>query len=141
VKIVIDTNIIFSLLINKNLKLLDTFTAEKYQFYMPTYAVIELFNHKEKIVKYTKLTKEEVTEFLYRILSRITIINDTTISEKAIKQAYNLVREVDIKDLPFVALAIELNAYLWTGDKKLQEHLKIRGFERFFYKSGIEARN
>ena len=133
-KIVIDTNIIFSLLINKNLKLLDTFTAEKHQFYMPTYAVIELFNHKEKIVKYTKMTKEEVTEFLYRILSRITIINDTTISEKAIKQAYNLVREVDIKDLPFVALAIELNAYLWTGDKKLQEHLKIKGFERFFIK-------
>ena len=35
-KIVIDTNIIFSLLINKNLKLLDIFTAEKHQFYMPT---------------------------------------------------------------------------------------------------------
>ena len=31
-KIVIDTNIIFSLLINKNLKLLDTFTAEKINF-------------------------------------------------------------------------------------------------------------
>lgn len=44
---------------------------------------------------------------------------------------YDLCKDVDIKDTPFVALAIELGPSLWTGDKKLKEGLKQKGFDNF----------
>ena len=33
-------------------------------------------------------------------------------------------KEVDEKDTPFLALAIELNAKIWTGDKKFQSAIE-----------------
>jgi predicted nucleic acid-binding protein len=39
---------------------------------------------------------------------------------------------IDVKDTPFVALAIELKLPIWTGDKKLKEGLKELGFKDFW---------
>jgi predicted nucleic acid-binding protein len=39
-----------------------------------------------------------------------------------------MVKDVDLKDLIFVALCLEKNCVLWTGDKKL-----IKGLERVGY--------
>jgi predicted nucleic acid-binding protein len=33
-------------------------------------------------------------------------------------------------DLPFVALALYLDAYLWTGDKILYDGLKTKGLKK-----------
>jgi predicted nucleic acid-binding protein len=35
------------------------------------------------------------------------------------KKAIKLTRKIDPADAPFVALALELDALFWTGDKKL----------------------
>jgi len=43
-----------------------------------------------------------------------------------------LCKDIDESDTPFVALTIELKALLWTGDKKLKEGLKKKGFISFF---------
>lgn len=48
------------------------------------------------------------------------------------KQAYLLCKDQDIYDVPFVALALTLDAYLWTGDKKLIKHLQKLGFNNIF---------
>jgi len=39
---------------------------------------------------------------------------------------------VDVNDIPFVALALELGVPLWAGDKKLKNGLKRMGFHDFF---------
>jgi len=44
----------------------------------------------------------------------------------------NLCHDVDIADIPFVALAIELQFPLWTGDKRLKEGLRKKGFNHFY---------
>ena len=46
--------------------------------------------------------------------------------------AYHLCKDVDEKDTPFVALAIEMEAELWTRDQNLKEGLLKKGFNRFF---------
>ncbi|MCK4763521.1 MAG: hypothetical protein KAW12_15080 [Candidatus Aminicenantes bacterium] len=38
---------------------------------------------------------------------------------------------MDEKDSPFIGLAIEIDAYVWTGDKKLKEGLGKKGFTKF----------
>jgi predicted nucleic acid-binding protein len=40
-----------------------------------------------------------------------------------------LVKEIDKKDLLFIALSIQTGFKLWTGDKKLMEGLKKKGFD------------
>lgn len=45
--------------------------------------------------------------------------------------AIPLVRDTDMDDIAFVALAEYLDAKLWTGDKKLLSGIEKRGFTRF----------
>ena len=52
------------------------------------------------------------------------------IPEQCWLEAKQLVSGIDMDDLPFVALALYLDAYLWTGDKILYNGLKTKGFEK-----------
>jgi predicted nucleic acid-binding protein len=40
-----------------------------------------------------------------------------------------LTQEIDIDDYSYIAFSLSFNAPLWTGDKKLIEHLKSKNFE------------
>ena len=52
-------------------------------------------------------------------------------SENRVK-AYELCKDIDPKDAVYVALCLEREADLWTGDKKLIRHLTEQGFDHFF---------
>jgi predicted nucleic acid-binding protein len=54
------------------------------------------------------------------------------VSTENIMYAYRLCKEIDEKDIPFVALCLEYEALLWTRDEKLKNHLKSKGFIDFF---------
>ncbi|WP_322744651.1 PIN domain-containing protein [Cuspidothrix issatschenkoi] len=41
-------------------------------------------------------------------------------------------KDIDESDTPHVALTLQLEGLLWTGDKKLKEGLIIKGFDKFF---------
>lgn len=61
------------------------------------------------------------------VLSTITFVPEESISEQAWLQAFALTKDIDEDDTPFIALAIELDAKLWTGDKVLSKGLAKRG--------------
>ena len=65
-------------------------------------------------------------------MQKIEFVNERYISKEAFYKAWQLCKDIDESDTPFVALTIELNALLWTGDKKLKEGLKKKGFNSFF---------
>lgn len=130
-KVVIDANIIFSALLSKNSQYRDLLLDEKYEFYSPNYVFLEIFKHKEKILKCTKESEEEVYGFIGNILKRICFVNEELISSENYILAYNLCKETDENDTPFVALALEINGFLLTGDTKLKKALKNKGFNRF----------
>lgn len=131
-KTVIDTNIIFSMLILKNSRLRDAFFEKKVNWYAPNFVLVEIFKRKEKLLKYSHLTDSEMYELLYQIFQKIKFINEQIISRRNKAKAYELCREIDEHDTPIVALALELNASIWTGDKKLKDGLIHRGFDNFF---------
>jgi len=131
-KVVVDTNIVFSALLSVNSSHREILLESDYEFFAPNFIFIELFKHKEKIKKYSKLNDAEIIEYFSVIVQNIQFIRPDIVSSSNIQIAYDYCRDVDEKDLVFLALALELNANLWTGDKKLISHLKSQGFSNFF---------
>jgi predicted nucleic acid-binding protein len=131
-RIVIDTNMIFSLLLGKNETLRDIFFDLAHTFFAPNYIIGELFEKKEKIMKCSALPEAEVYELLYRILSRIKFVAEEFVASEHKLQAFNLCKDIDEDDIPFIALSLQLDAPFWTGDKRLKESLTRQGFTSFF---------
>ncbi|MFM9950451.1 MAG: PIN domain-containing protein [Saprospiraceae bacterium] len=61
---------------------------------------------------------------------RINFISDQQIPYQNWAEAVPLVRDIDMDDLPFVALTSYLEGLLWTGDIKLLNGLRAKGFQR-----------
>lgn len=142
--IVVDTNIIFSGLLNPNGKIGDLIlnSNQTFEFYAPTLILEELSNHKQKLINASKLSENEI-DFLQRILfKKIELIDLENISEESWLESIDLVNDIDEFDAPFIALSLELNSPLWTGDKKLIKGLNKKEFDLIFDTSAlIKIRN
>ena len=97
-RIVVDTNVLFSALLRMPNLYATTIFLGEHSFYSPKFVFIELFKHKEKITKHTKLTEDEVLELLHRLLKRIRISEENQISEDSLYQAYELYKNIDLKE-------------------------------------------
>jgi predicted nucleic acid-binding protein len=83
-------------------------------------------------LKKGNLDEDELLELLQMISNKIHFVNEMLVSTENIIQAFRLCKDVDEKDIPFVALTLELNGLLWTKDDRLKSHLKSKGFNQFF---------
>lgn len=108
-KIVIDTNIIFSILRSGSIEKRKLLFNPNFEFYAPQFIIVELFQHKERIIYKSKIPETSVYELLDNILQKIHFVNNDFISNLSYFKAFHLCKDVDEKDIPFVALAIELD--------------------------------
>ena len=131
-KVIVDTNILFSALRGRNRKLRNVLTDEQFQFYAPHYLFVEIFKHKERILTDAKGDEDEVYELLHLFLEQINFVSEIHISVAHFVTAYHLCKNTDENDMLFVALALELDAEIWTKDEKLKTGLIAKGFNRFF---------
>lgn len=124
---VVDSNIVFSALLNPNSIVGEVLfdIQNQFEFYAPEFLVTEIEKYSDKIAKYTKLNDENLKVVKTSVLSSIRLISEELISENSWNNAIELTKNIDENDTPFVALSIELNTKLWTGDKKL-----IKGISR-----------
>lgn len=67
---------------------------------------------------------------LHAIFKNIVFFRDGLIKKANIKSAYHLCKEFDAKDTLYVALTLELDGLLWTGDKKLIDGLDSKDFKK-----------
>ncbi len=131
-KIILDTNIIFSALLNTNSTIGELiFDSENvFEFYSCNYMRLEIEKHWDKLKKISKLTDKELQESLFRLFTKIHFINEELISEKIWQKAEKLTADIDIDDTDFVALTYYLKGILWTGDKELYSGLINKGFKK-----------
>ena len=130
--VVIDTNILFSACISANEKTLEilfnpALNIERISCY---YAFAELFKHQPRIIELSKQSTDRVSRLLYALMKQIDFFNEKVIDDHHFNEADRLTSGIDKDDVNFVALALQKEAWLWTGDKKLTNHLKSMGFDK-----------
>ena len=140
-KVVIDTNIVFSALISSSSTIPDIIIApfNRFRFYTCDYLFDELDNHKEKLQKASKLSEKEIDKAKINFFKYINIISLGIIPQNIWLAAEALTFDIDPDDIPFVALTMFLDAHLWTSDKILYNGLKNKGFNNVI--STYELRN
>jgi predicted nucleic acid-binding protein len=130
--LVVDTNIVFAALVGSRSRLRETLLVEPaVRLYCPRFLFVELFKHKERVQAATKVPPDELLELLETLLARLHFVDEAAIPVGIWLEARRLCRDVDAKDTPFVALALHLNARLWTEDAELKTGLRAKGFDRF----------
>jgi len=129
-RVVVDTNIVFSAILNSNGKIGDLLLNSKnlVRFYSVEYLRLEIRNHYDKLTVISNQTTDKIFETEYYVTKEIEFISEEQISENNWKSAYNLVKRVDLDDIAFVALSKHLRCKLWTGDKILIKGLSKNGF-------------
>jgi len=130
-KIIVDTNIVFSALLNSNSRIgrLLLNSRNYFEFYSCKYLQIEIQHHFNKIRSYSHLKEEELIELINLIESKIFFIDEKLLPETVILRAKELVEDIDFDDFAFVAIANYLKAFLWTGDKVLVDGLRGKGYK------------
>jgi predicted nucleic acid-binding protein len=130
-KIVVDTNVIFSALVNSQSAIAEIIIGSQEQqlFYASDYTRVELDKHHEKLKKASRLNDADLNTAKYELFKSIRFVSLAIIPETHWQIAEQLVRDIDVDDVAFVALALYLQAYLWTGDKRLYAGLKAKGFD------------
>lgn len=128
----VDTNILFSALLRLENRFATMLLRRDYRFFVCESVLVELFKHKEKILRASRLSDEDLVRFYHVLLRRLTLYKEDLISTENWRAAADLCHGVDEGDVAHVALSLELDAPLWTGDIRLRDGLIARGFTRFF---------
>ena len=131
-RIIVDTNILFSTLLNINSRIGQILIKghSYYDFFSPEYIRDEIFEHKEKIQHLAKIDDIKFIETYELVVHNISIISHSVIPVSYFKMAEFLCSSIDIDDTPFIAATEFLHGKLWTGDKTLINGLLIKKYSQ-----------
>ncbi len=124
---IIDANVLMAILISGKALYKNLFTD--YTFISSDFALLEIDKYKETIEQKAKLDPDTFTQYSYFIFSHIHIFPSYIIKQNILKKAIDLVENIDIKDVAYVALSIQLDLKLITRDLPLYNGLQKKGFK------------
>jgi predicted nucleic acid-binding protein len=130
-KVVVDSNIVFSAMLNPESSIGDIIlnSQDTFSFYACEYLREEINEHKDKIIKLTGYDEREYSEVEFLVYKHVDFFSESTIPFEFWQKAADLVRDIDMDDITFVALSLFLDIKLWTGDKLLIDGLTKKGFK------------
>ena len=130
-RVIVDTNIVFSAILNSSSRIGKILLNSKghFQFYSCDYLRTEINRHRNRLLKLTKLSEDELAELEGLVTHNITFIDVRLLPQDLLKQTEILLKSIDPNDTPFVALTKHLEGKLWTGDMQLYNGLKTKRFK------------
>jgi predicted nucleic acid-binding protein len=140
-RIVVDTNIAFSAILNTNSKIARIILQPKSRlnFYSTDLLMDEIQEHKTKLKHLANFTDFELNKTISLITHKIRFIDAKLIPEIVLIRTQELLQDIDIDDTEFVALADHIHGKLWSGDKVLHEGLKKKKWTKFISTTELYA--
>lgn len=120
--LIIDANILFSALI-KNSLTAELIFNEDIQLYTCEFIIEEFFKHEKEIIEKTHRSREQFITIMHQLKDIINIIPQEEYS--------NLMNEAkdfspDPNDAIYFALAMKLDAGIWSNDKRLKKQDRVK---------------
>ena len=112
-------------------------SKEHFQFYTCDYLRTEIQKHRNRLLKLTKVTDNELAELEGLITSKITFIDERLLPQELLLKTETLLKLIDPNDTPFVALTTHLEGKLWTGDMQLYRGLISKRFKNILLTSEL----
>ena len=129
-KIIVDSNIVFSAMLNTESVISDIIlnSQHQFEFYTCEYLREEIGEHKGKIIERSHYDDQTYRAVEFLIFSKLNFFSEAIIPFEFWQKAADYVRDVDMNDIAFVALSLFLDIKIWTGDKRLRDGLMKKGF-------------
>ncbi len=118
-RVVVDTNKVIASLL-RNGKVRKLLFHPSLEILLPKYVLEEISNHIDYIRR--KVPTEAIDLFLTKVPKRSIVIEPYKINKEILDKARTIAKAFDPDDYPFIAIAIEYNAIIWTNDKSLIKH-------------------
>jgi predicted nucleic acid-binding protein len=101
-KVVVDSNIVFSAILNtaSNIGQILIVGSKYFDFYSINLLKSEILKHKSKIKKITGFSEERFERTYNLINSKIRFTDEMLISNTIIEKAYKLAKDIDVDDTP-----------------------------------------
>ncbi len=123
--LIIDANIIIAAMVRDSAARRLILTLP-FKLYCPDFVFEEINKHLELISRKNSLSVEENKKFL-KTLSKYVKTVEYEFYRAKMSEAGKIIRSIDEKDAPYIALALSLNADgIWTEDRHFLKQGKIK---------------
>ncbi len=124
-KIVIDSNILFSALIKDSITRRIILDYDD-QFLFPSYIFEEMERYKNELLTKSKMKSKDFEDLLRLLLRKVIIIpNEVLLHYRG--EAFEIIKEIDPNDVTFIACALAFSdSVIWSDDKKLKQQSKVQ---------------
>jgi len=123
-KVVVDVNELFSLLIRGTSRSEAILFSENFELIAPEFLLDEFLRNREEILKKNHRSEADFDRLLEIFRRRITLIPKSEF-EEFVPRALSLFPE-HTKDVQYLALAIKFDCILWTEEKLLRNQDPVR---------------
>jgi len=132
-RIVVDTNIAFSAILNTDSRIARILLQSKsgLNFYSTDLLLLEIEEHKHKLKELAGYSDFDLNRTMKLITDKIRFIDARLIPASVLTDAHNLLESIDVDDTEFIALTTHISGKLWSGDKALLSGLKQKGWNHF----------
>lgn len=124
-RIIVDSNRIISALIKEGVsrKIL---SSRNIGFFTVDYVMKEINKYRDVIVEKSTMLEEEIDTLFSLVMENMNIIPEEEVKSK-MKEAINIMKDIDTKDAPFIAAALAIsNDGIWSHDKHFERQNKIK---------------
>ncbi|AEI47810.1 PIN domain-containing protein [Runella slithyformis] len=125
---VVDANVLMSMLISG--KAIYKTLLSDYTFFSSDFAFIEIEKYQRIIKQKSRLEADSFQQFSYFVFTHVHFMPGYLIDNDINNKAFQLVHDIDVKDISYVALALQLDIPLLTRDVPLYAGLRKKGFRK-----------
>ena len=127
-ELVVDTNRITAAFIKDGLSR-RIILSQRFSLYTVEFGLKETEKYKALIKKKVGINEQQFNFLMRLLISKIAVLSENEISKESVKKALETMGEIDIDDVPFAALSIELGCKpIWSDDKHFKKQGQIKVF-------------